>query len=486
MNIISNNNLHFNFLYMRFPTVLRLLIPVCCLLAGYPALHAQSTFIQGVHEVRANSYNTYTYRTPDGSSATWNIGGGIKTFDNGNTIKVQWTTGASSKYVNCASATWGNQTLIITDAGPLSIGTAQAAPMPAYNTPSNVLFNFTTLPGFPTYTYPSYLTYTYVTYQWFQVIQGGGGGSGPIPGGSSPGVTTSVTMSSNTNPNIYYCILTFHEVPQYGDEIVTSFSAGIITLQLALLDPGSLSKSPGSPANLASGATPQVSQVPAYGGMCVPADYVYEWFIKKDNDRWEFIGDGVNFPGGVTVNGGSLLTVKRKVTCNNESAYTPELSWNITPYTSVDFENMNYIRENTILKPGIKSWEQSDLLVIGDKLQSTTYQDGMSRTIQTVDKGISTAANNIWKDRVKHYDYDEAGRSVKDFLSYATSDNPGKFKTNAETVQQTYIRSFFGEPADAPTYTLTEYDNSPLNKVKKTMEKRQWAQAKAGAAAVKE
>jgi hypothetical protein len=119
---------------------------------------------------------------------------------------------------------------------------------------------------------------------------------------------------------------------------------------------------------------------------------------------------------------------------------------------SVYWENLNYVRVHDIKKPGLNDWQSVDALPIGDKLQSTTYLDGQGRKIQQVERGISPAANNTWKDIVKPFEYDEAGRLVNDYLPYAASDNPGKYKTGAVATQKTYIQSFFGEPSTANTY----------------------------------
>src|SRR5690606_1245961 len=61
---------------------------------------------------------------------------------------------------------------------------------------------------------------------------------------------------------------------------------------------------------------------------------------------------------------------------------------------------------------------------------------------------------------------DETGRQPKSFLPYVTNTNIGKFKTDAPTGQVQYINSIFGE---SPSYALNEFDNSPLNRVIKSM-----------------
>ncbi len=211
-----------------------------------------------------------------------------------------------------------------------------------------------------------------------------------------------------------------------------------------------------------------VSSTPATGGFCNPASYQYVWEQSYEGSSWIAIGFSETYPGtGLTITGKTLI--RRKITCGTESLYSNILTI-IPAYQAIDFENLNYIREITVLKRGVISWYQADGLPIGDKLQSTTYLDGLGRPIQDVEKGISPSAGDTWKDIVKHYEYDAAGRTAKDFISYATSYKSGKYKENAATEQPTYVRNFFGEPTSAPTWSAEEYDNSPLNRIIKAMQ----------------
>ncbi len=227
-------------------------------------------------------------------------------------------------------------------------------------------------------------------------------------------------------------------------------------------------------------SSPQISQTPATNGLCYQADYMYTWQISISNGPWTVIGTGAEYPAGVPLINANCR-IRRQVVCGNETLYSNILYYEIN-YLSPNKENLNYLRELTVLKKGVQGWEEADNLPIGDKLQSTTYLDGFGRPVQDVERGVSPAANNTWKDLVKHYEYDAAGRSTKDFLEYATADYPGKFKPDAATAQPTYIRNFFGEPpSNAPTHSVTEYESSPLNKVTKVMEAGQsWSGSNIG------
>jgi RHS repeat-associated protein len=192
--------------------------------------------------------------------------------------------------------------------------------------------------------------------------------------------------------------------------------------------------------------------------------------------QWQL--NGVNVTGAIgssysptITTGNQYQTVSVTMNSTATCAINPATGSNTVEIVSAFWENMNYLRIHSIRKKGVSDWAQVQQLSIGDKLQTTTYLDGLNRSIQIVDREASSAVNNAWKDLVKHFEYDAAGRVRKDFLPYATSANPGKFKTDAADAQPPYVLSFFGEQINppAPTYSLVEYDESPLNRVTKTM-----------------
>jgi RHS repeat-associated protein len=209
-------------------------------------------------------------------------------------------------------------------------------------------------------------------------------------------------------------------------------------------------------------SVPSLSVTSATGGPCYTSNYVYEWEISYENGPWQHYAYGgmPTFPA-VT----SLISLRRKVTCSGESAYSNTIVINPN-YIPVDYENLNYIREITVVKKGVISWQEADALPVGDKFQSTIYMDGLGRTIQTVGKAISLTPSNTWNDMVKHVEYDQAGRMPKDFLPYSTADNFGKFKANAGTAQASFIQNTFN---DVVSYSLVNYDESPINRVVKQM-----------------
>jgi RHS repeat-associated protein len=132
---------------------------------------------------------------------------------------------------------------------------------------------------------------------------------------------------------------------------------------------------------------------------------------------------------------------------------------------SSDWENQNYLRVQEILVAGVSNWIAVDQLSMGQKRERTTYFDGLGRPIQKIDKSGSLASGSS-ADFVQPYVYDQAGRTTQQYLPYATTDNPGKFKSaNVLTEEASFVTNISGEPSGAPTYNQIVYDNSPLNRV---------------------
>lgn len=238
---------------------------------------------------------------------------------------------------------------------------------------------------------------------------------------------------------------------------------------------------PLNPGTITGGGTvtfntmPVVGQSPATGSVCGTQDYTYTWERSINNGAWVQFGSGINYPANGLIIG--TCKIRRKAHCVFEDAYSNELSFTMLPYTSPNAENLNYIRTNDIVIPGVQSWEQADgILKTGEKLQSTTYLDGFGRPIQSVTKQGSyiptstgvNAENNInnYQDIVAYTQYDGLGRVDKGYLPYATSTNLGFFKTNAAAEQQSFNNQKYGEPLNSVyTYSQTTYDGSPFNRV---------------------
>jgi RHS repeat-associated protein len=146
-------------------------------------------------------------------------------------------------------------------------------------------------------------------------------------------------------------------------------------------------------------------------------------------------------------------------------AVNPATASNYIEIASAYWENLNYVRIHTTVASGMGNWIQVDGLATGDKFQSTTYLDGLSRPIQSVDKQISQLEAGGWTDMVTHVEYDAVGRIEKSFVPFSSSTTIGKFKTSAKTEQETFVRNKYGEDVNAPTYAKTTFEQSPLSRI---------------------
>lgn len=127
------------------------------------------------------------------------------------------------------------------------------------------------------------------------------------------------------------------------------------------------------------------------------------------------------------------------------------------------WEDVNYLREHTVLTTGISTWQQADQLAIGDQLQTTNYMDGLGRSLQQVSKGTATPSSGTnWGDAVQFSQYDVYGREQKKYLPYTTTNQPGKLKTTPVADQAQYYLDVYNE---TPAYNSMTFDNSPVNRL---------------------
>lgn len=132
---------------------------------------------------------------------------------------------------------------------------------------------------------------------------------------------------------------------------------------------------------------------------------------------------------------------------------------------SSNWEDINYLRENTVLVTGVSSWSAVEQLPIGDKLQTTTYLDGIGRKLQTISRETATppTANGLWGDMVQFAQYDAYGRQPLQYLPYITTSQSGKYKVAPLTEQPQYYSTNYNQTS---AYASATFDFSPLNRVK--------------------
>ena len=152
---------------------------------------------------------------------------------------------------------------------------------------------------------------------------------------------------------------------------------------------------------------------------------------------------------------------------------------------SVNWEDYNYIREHDVMTTGQTTWTAVDQLSIGLKLQTTTYMDGLGRSVEKISKQTATppSGSNVWGDMVQFSQYDVFGREPKKYLPYTTATQSGKFKTTQLTEQPAYYANATTYNESSAFSTIT-YDNSPLNRVVNVKESgTSWAASAGNSAA---
>lgn len=225
---------------------------------------------------------------------------------------------------------------------------------------------------------------------------------------------------------------------------------------------------PFPPYTLPYNAIPNINEAESpTGGLCSPSNYIFTWERSVENGPWQVIGTGQNYPSTVGIVGNSKF--RRKISCGSEELYTNIVSFAMLPYSPTSVENKTYVRINTILIPNVYTWGQADNLPIGDKIQTTTYYDGLARPIQSNNKETSEIQPNVWADMVGFTEYDNIGRSVKSYSNYPSTSFIGKFKENPFTEHKNYVvANYEGETLYSPAYGYSNFENSPLNRVLNT------------------
>lgn len=258
-----------------------------------------------------------------------------------------------------------------------------------------------------------------------------------------------VTIQWDYTPGIGYITL-------YDD---LQSETGYLTVNIgAPVDPGFINTS----SNLFNQfSPPSVSEFPASGGTC--STYNYTWEKSTDNVNWVSIGTGQTYPTNVPLFNATTY-VRRVVECNGTVVYSNVLQFD---YRSANWENRNYIRTNEVSYAGKTTFVDVDVLPIGQKQQSTVFYDGLGRPEQSLSMGVTV--NN--KDLITPIVYDGLGREAQKYLSYESPNGDGKFRTSIITEQN----NFYGNattgkhPGEAPFYSQTQFEESPLNRINKIL-----------------
>lgn len=129
-----------------------------------------------------------------------------------------------------------------------------------------------------------------------------------------------------------------------------------------------------------------------------------------------------------------------------------------TNYTST----RNYVVEKIYIDPTKNN-------SLARSVSNVTYLDGLGRKLQEIQVGGAPGGSG---DIIQHHVYGVLGRVERKYLPYNKTGNNGAFDSNAANTSNWNI---YG-PAEAPyTFTRTDYDNSPLDRiVKQTGPGKNW------------
>ncbi|MCT1526442.1 DUF6443 domain-containing protein [Sphingobacterium hotanense] len=121
--------------------------------------------------------------------------------------------------------------------------------------------------------------------------------------------------------------------------------------------------------------------------------------------------------------------------------------------------NQNYIITNTYQKAYTTPPSNP---TTADVIQEVEYFDGLGRPLQH----ITTKGSPSFKDVVLPVEYDGFGRESKKYLPYSATGTAGSFRPSAATAQATFYNAPpTGVPTSAHPYSVTVFENSPLNRV---------------------
>ena len=262
-----------------------------------------------------------------------------------------------------------------------------------------------------------------------------------------PGVSGGSYNPGNLTTTTYYQV-----VVSCGQESVTTNTYTIDVYQL--LQPGGVT--PSNQVLPYNGPSPLLSSTGPHGGN---NSYGYQWQSSTDginfNDISQALGSGYTPP--IVIG-----TVYYRVVVSSNGVSLPSTSASITfnpQPTGGSAEDLNYIRTRTIKKPGITNKLTADSLSdINDVGQSTTYFDGLGRSVQTVSKKASPSGYDMVVPQV----YDEFGREAKHYLPYVSPSSDGNHKSDPFTEQNVFNTIQF--PGEQYYYGRTDFESSPLNR----------------------
>jgi RHS repeat-associated protein len=188
----------------------------------------------------------------------------------------------------------------------------------------------------------------------------------------------------------------------------------------------------------------------------------YEWQVNYTANEDNFVP--ISGANQSSYSPGALIrtTYYRRKTTRSSGDFIFSNTVKLT-VVSDNWVDRNYLREFEVKVTGVTTTQAVDQLSIGQKLETTTYLDGLGRGVQKVSRetAIPTQQGGLWGDVVEFYQYNELGLEVKKYLPYTTVTEAGKFKTTAETEQAQYYAGHYNETSP---FTQSQFEANPLNR----------------------
>lgn len=171
------------------------------------------------------------------------------------------------------------------------------------------------------------------------------------------------------------------------------------------------------------------------------------------------------------------IPVSNKPVITLKKAAPPVLQPAILPAAYSGNIQVNFIRSREALAP-VTDVATFDLADHNRVKEATEYFDGLGRPLQTVQRQSTSGISPV--DLVMPVVYDNLGREVYKYLPYAqttgTNTADGRFKPDPFNNQQSFYQTAYRDAAgnlsqdeEQFLYSMTTYENSPLNRVSKVM-----------------
>ncbi|MEX6690315.1 DUF6443 domain-containing protein [Danxiaibacter flavus] len=201
----------------------------------------------------------------------------------------------------------------------------------------------------------------------------------------------------------------------------------------------------------------------------------FNYYIRNNQDikniSWQQSSDKVL--GWYTI-AGSSTTLQVPYPTTSPTYYRCVFSYNGQTITTEPsevlaegYENLSYVRTNRVLVPGMQNIEAVSNLPIGQRFQLVNYLDGLGRTTETIRKDAAITTTGTSMDLVSFNTFDEYGRQDKSYLPFPTLVNKAAYKPNPEALQTSALNGKF--ESDNYFYSKNVFDNSPLNRITKSM-----------------